>query len=175
MKDLSLHILDIVENSIAAGAENIEISLIEDLEKDEMRISIKDDGIGMPESMMEKITDPFITTKKIRKVGLGLPLFKKAVEESKGTIKIISKLGCGTQILAKMQSSHIDRKPLGSINETILMLVSGNPDIHISFLHKKNHSEFYFDTKKITEEILNFGFTEKYSYMKKYLESNHNF
>ena len=148
MEDLSLHILDIAENSIAAEAKRIEIRIEEDQVKDVLAIEIKDDGNGMDEEMRRKVLDPFFTTRTTRKVGLGLPLLAQASRESEGTIEIDSKPGQGTTVRAVFRYRHIDRRPLGNIHETIQTLVVGHPEIEFLFEHTKDGSTYRYDTKE---------------------------
>jgi len=138
MEDLSLHILDIVENSITAGAKKIKIKIIEEEKKDLLAIEIIDDGKGMDEKTIKKVLDPFFTTGNTKKVGLGLPLLAQSAEESGGSIKIESKPGKKTTVKATFGYSHIDRKPLGDVGETLKVLFAGNPDIHFVFEYQKD-------------------------------------
>lgn len=151
MKELSLHILDIAENSIGARACNIEINIIEDTETDLLQIAIKDDGRGLDPETIEKLTDPFYTTRTTRRVGLGLPLLKEAAEYCNGSLKIQSEPGKGTEVRAVFQNSHIDRMPMGDLAGTILTLLIGSPGIgwHIRF--RKDGKAFVFDSQAITD------------------------
>ncbi|MFQ5867356.1 MAG: ATP-binding protein [bacterium] len=138
MEDLSLHILDIVENSIVAQAKKIEISIIENIKEDLLTVKIKDDGKGMDEEMIKKSLDPFFTTKTTKKVGLGLPLLAQAAEESGGKLEIESEVGKGTTIMATFKLSHPDRRPLGNMKETMKILTVAHPEIKFIFEHKKS-------------------------------------
>jgi signal transduction histidine kinase len=148
MEDLSLHILDVAENSISGSAKRIEIRINEDQEKDVLTIEIKDDGKGMDEQMRQKALDPFFTTRTTRRVGLGLSLLAQATRESDGTIELDSKPGQGTTVKATFCYSHPDRKPMGDIHETIRTLVVGHPEIDFLYEHKKNDSVYRFDTRE---------------------------
>jgi hypothetical protein len=153
VEDLSLHILDIVENSIGAKASRIEIKVMEDIRKDLLTIEIKDNGQGIDEETIKKVLDPFFTTRTTRRVGLGLPLLSQAARESGGNIEIESEVGRGTGVKATFGYSHIDRKPLGSMETTIATLVAGNPEIDFIYEHKKDGSEYRLDTAEIRVEI----------------------
>ena len=153
MEDLSLHILDIVENSVAARASKIEIRLSEDTRKDILSLEVIDNGIGMDEEIQKKALDPFFTTKKVRRFGLGLSLLSQSAKAANGHLSIASKKGKGTRIRADFQLSHIDRKPLGDISQTISTLVVGNPDVDIIYVHKKDGHEYVFDTRKIRSRL----------------------
>ena len=152
MEDLSLHILDVVENSIDAGATKIEIEICEDLEEDALKIEITDNGKGMNEIMREEVLNPFFTTKKVRRVGLGLSLFKEAAKMANGDLVIKSERGFGTRVSAFFQHSHIDRKPFGDMTKTIKALIIGHPEIRIKYLHGKNGMKQTLDTEKLEAE-----------------------
>jgi len=147
MEDLSLHILDIAENSICGSAKTIEIRIDEDRNKDLLTIEIKDDGKGMDEQSLQKALDPFFTTRTTRRVGLGLPLLAQAARESGGTIELHSEPGGGTTVRATFVHSHIDRKPMGDIDQTLQTLVAGHPEIDFLYEHKTNGSIYHFDTR----------------------------
>jgi len=149
MEDLSLHILDIVENSIRARAKKIEIKIIEEKKKDLLTIEIIDDGKGMDEKTLKDVLDPFFTTKNTRKVGLGLSLLAQSAEESGGSIKIESKIGQGTKVKATFGYSHIDRKPLGDIYESLKVLITVNTDINFIYKYQKDNANYHLDTKGI--------------------------
>jgi hypothetical protein len=153
MEDLSLHILDIVENSVAAQAGTIEIRLSEDKKKDVLSVEVIDNGIGMDEETQKKALDPFFTSKKVRRFGLGLSLLSESAKAANGHLSIKSKKGKGTRIRANFQYSHIDRRPLGNIGQTITTLVIGNPDVDFIYIHKKDGHRYVFDTRKIRSQL----------------------
>jgi anti-sigma regulatory factor (Ser/Thr protein kinase) len=138
MQDLSLHILDILENSIAASASRIEIELEEDTRRDLLCLEIRDNGRGMDAQTRKRALDPFFTTKTTRRVGLGLPLLAQAARESGGTLQIASQPGQGTLVKAVFQLSHPDRKPLGDIAETLRTILSGRPELDLQFQYKRD-------------------------------------
>jgi len=147
--ELALHILDIAENSSRANATLIEITLIEDQVEDILSLEIKDNGKGMDEDTMKKAMDPFYTSKKVRRVGLGLPMLQQAAVTAGGRFSIESHLGKGTRVFAQFQHSHIDRQPIGDIPGSIVALIVGNPDIDILYNHTKNHRAYTLDTSEI--------------------------
>jgi signal transduction histidine kinase len=149
MKDLSLHILDIVENSVAASANKIEIRVSEEKKKDLFSLEITDNGIGMDKETQQKALDPFYTTKTVRRFGFGLSLLSEATKAANGHFSIESEKGEGTKIKADFQYSHIDRKPLGDMGQTIITLVIGNPEIDLIYVHQKNSHKYSLDTRKI--------------------------
>lgn len=149
MKELSLHILDIVQNSIVADATLVEVNIYENTNEDVLLFSIIDNGKGMDEELVQKVTDPFITSRTTRKVGLGIPLLKAAAEAALGNLSIFSKVGEGTTIKATFVHSHIDRQPLGDIGSTMVGLISSNPNIDFLYKHNYNGNEFFVDTKEL--------------------------
>ncbi len=153
MKDLSLHILDIVENSVAARANKIEIRISEDKKKDLLFVEVIDSGIGMDKETRKKALDPFYTSKTVRRFGFGLSLLSEAAKAANGHFSVESEKGEGTRIKADFQYSHIDRKPLGDMGQTIITLVIGNPEIDLIYVHKKNNQKFSLDTRKIKARL----------------------
>jgi hypothetical protein len=153
VQDFSLHILDLVENSISAEAKRIEIRIDEDVDSDLLTIEIRDNGKGMSKEMVGKVLDPFVTTRTTRHVGLGLSLFAQAARDCNGEATISSELGRGTTLVGRFQMSHIDLKPWGSMVDTLLTLVVGNPEIDFYYLHRKNGFEYVLDTRLIKKEL----------------------
>ena len=157
MKELSLNILDITENSVKAGAALTEITIEET--PDTLRITVKDDGCGMSEEMLQSVTDPFCTTRTTRKVGLGIPLFKMAAEQTGGGITLTSRLDDGkstdhgTEISALFYKNHIDFTPLGDVISTVITLIQGHPDTDFLFIHKKDSGEVGLDTRELKDEL----------------------
>ena len=160
MRELALHILDIAENSISADAEEIKIFVEEDLEEDFLRIIIEDDGKGMDSETLARVTDPFVTSRTTRKVGLGIPFFKAAAEACEGSLNIHSKPGDGTTIDVLFKHSHIDRMPLGDIISTLQALIIGTPDVHWFFEYRYNGYSFIFDDKPIKKTLDGIPLTE---------------
>ncbi len=152
MQDLSLHILDIAENSINAAATEIKIKIVEDLGANLFLLEISDNGKGMDEEMLKKVYDPFFTT-KCKRTGLGIPLLAQSAEECNGELTIKTGKGKGTTITATFQYNHIDRKPLGDIEKTMIVLIASNPDIDFMLEHKKNGDTYVLDTAIIKKEL----------------------
>lgn len=153
MEDLSLHILDIVENAIRAQAQHVRISVREDLKQDVLSIEIEDDGAGMTEDFKRKALDPFTTTKKTSRIGLGLPLFEQAAKMCDGEFSINSEQGAGTKVHATFRCSHIDRKPMGKMSQTLLTLIAGNPAVDFSYTHVRENTTVHFDTQEWKREL----------------------
>ncbi len=155
MEDLSLHILDIVENSITAGASRIEIRLRESVKDNILTIDIKDNGQGMDAELLEHACDPFYTTRTTRKVGLGIPMLAQAARECRGDIQVTSQKGGGTSISVSFQHDHIDRKPMGDVGKTLIVLIVSNPEIDFFFEHKRDDKTYVLDTSEIKKELGN--------------------
>jgi anti-sigma regulatory factor (Ser/Thr protein kinase) len=153
MEDLSLHILDIAENSIAAGAHNLSITVHEDVSRDTLRIEITDDGNGMSPEIAEQAADPFYTTRTTRRVGLGLALLREAATMANGAMEIQSTPGFGTTVTATFQLRHIDRKPLGQMAETIMALIAASAQIDVLYTHSRDGKRIVFDTKEVRNEL----------------------
>ena len=153
MLELALHVLDIAENSSRAKASLIEITIGEDLQRDVFSLEIRDNGQGMDKPTMEKALDPFYTTKKVRRIGLGLPMLKQATVLTSGNFSLTSEPGRGTVVRAEFQHSHIDRQPLGDIAGVIAMLILGNPGIDIVYTHRKNGGTYVLDTRELREGL----------------------
>lgn len=153
MKELSLHILDIVQNSIAAEASLVTVNIVEDLTTDKFVIEVIDNGCGMDSELAKKIKDPFITGRKTRKVGLGVPLLYEACTRCEGDLNIQSVKGKGTRVIASFKHSHIDRAPLGNIIDTILTIIMANPELDLVYKHTKNGRDICFDTREIKEAL----------------------
>ncbi len=154
MFNLSLHLLDILQNSLRAKATSIEIEIIEDLEEDLLIIAVEDDGEGMDEKLQEKALDPFGTTKdRKHSVGLGLPLFRQIALDCGGEFELISDPEDGTSVKATFRHSHVDRPPLGDIASTIQALLVGQPELEISYVHRVDGSKYEFETEEVKQEL----------------------
>jgi len=151
MNELSLNILDIAQNSIAADATLVEVDVEENNKSDKITIRVKDNGRGMSEDFLKTVEDPFITTRTTRKIGLGISFLKEAAEITGGTIAINSVLGVGTTISANFVMSHIDRQPIGNLTETIITLVTLNTGIDFIIRYKVDENEFVFSTHEVKE------------------------
>ena len=153
MEDLSLYILDIAQNSISASATVIEIFVIEDEEKDKLVLTIRDNGKGMDPKTVERVTDPFYTTRTTRKVGLGLSLLDAAAKACGGSVVVDSQLGVGTEVRAEFGYRSIDRPPLGKMDDTIATLVACNPMVDFVYTHNTSRGTFKFDTRDVRQNI----------------------
>ena len=136
MKEISLHLLDLIENAAAAGAARADIAIEEDPVTDCLRVSITDNGRGMPAEIARDATDPFVTTRTTRTVGMGLALLAGAAEQAGGRVEVMSEPGRGTRIEARFQLSHIDRAPLGRIEDTLAAAAVVHPELDLRFSHR---------------------------------------
>ncbi|MBI5194742.1 MAG: ATP-binding protein [Nitrospirae bacterium] len=152
MEDLSLHILDVIENSINADATKIRLTITEDTGKNLFSVEIADNGRGMDEKTIKMAYDPFFTT-KAKRTGLGIPFLADAAREAGGDISIKSERGQGTTITANFRHDHIDRKPLGEIEKTIMVLIAASPHIDFTFEFKRNDKTYIIDTAEIKEKM----------------------
>ena len=149
MRELSLNILDVAQNSISAGASLITIEVSENTTDYTLLISIYDNGKGMSEEQVKSVIDPFFTTRTTRKVGMGIPLFKMAAEQTGGSLEIKSELGVGTEVRAYFKTDSVDFTPLGDVSSTIQMLITMNTDRDFVYKHIVNEKEFVCDTREI--------------------------
>ena len=152
MKEISLHILDIVQNSINAGANLIQIIVAEDMELNQLTIIISDNGYGMDQETLNLINDPFFTTAN-KKTGLGIPLFKQHAEAAGGNFVVETEKRKGTTVKAMLQHDHIDRQPMGDIAATITGQIRAFPDIDFVYRHTFNNKHFTLDTREIKTEL----------------------
>ena len=157
MKELSLNILDIAQNSIHAEANFVQILLTETDES--LKLEIRDDGRGMSEEFLSRVTDPFSTTRTTRKVGLGLPLLKLAAEQTGGYMQITSRERAlypdthGTEVTAFFYKNHLDFTPLGDVISTVVSLVQGSPEVDFLFMHEMPDRTVEIDTRMLREVL----------------------
>ena len=144
-----MHILDIMENCVDAQARRIEVRIDENSDRDLLTLEILDDGKGMDGRTLQKATDPFFTTRKTRRFGLGLSMISESAKATGGELTIESMPGEGTRVRATFHQSHIDMKPLGDIPQTLLTLIAGHPDVELSYCHTIGMEKFSFDTREI--------------------------
>lgn len=153
MKEISLHLLDIIQNSVSAGAGRISISLSCKKREDILAITIEDNGKGMDDELLKRVADPFATTRTTRKVGLGIPLFKAAAEDAEGYFKISSRLGVGTIVEAGFKISSIDRLPLGDLAGIVTDMIMSNPEIDYVLLLENRKRAFQVSTDEIKSRL----------------------
>ncbi len=149
MREISEHILDIAQNSISAGADEITLSVSADTNRDMLTIQVLDNGKGMDEAMVKSVLSPFTTSRTTRKVGLGIPMFRETAMTANGRFDIASALGKGTTVTAEMQISHIDRPPLGALADCLHILITSNPAIDFKIVMAKDNEKETLDTQEI--------------------------
>ena len=153
MRELSLHIMDVVENGVAAGATLIGLSLQEDSSENWLRITITDNGRGMNDEVLKKALDPFFTTRTTRRVGLGLSLIREASKRCDGEFHIQSREGKGTEVTVSFRLDHIDLAPLGDMASSLTSLIMGNSTVDFVYTHSVDGKVFELDTRQIKEEL----------------------
>lgn len=159
MRELALHILDLLQNTVEAGARHVDLIVDENWPANRLRISVCDDGRGMDAATVARALDPFYTSRRTRHVGLGLPLLAAAAERAGGSLSIRSQPGAGTTVEAAFQLDHPDRQPLGNLADTLLafLLAEQAPALH--YVHTRDQQTtgaadgepalFEFDTAEI--------------------------
>jgi anti-sigma regulatory factor (Ser/Thr protein kinase) len=149
MRELSLNVLDIAQNSISAGASLITLLVDEDTAENRLTLTIADNGRGMTPEQLEQVRDPFYTTRTTRKVGMGIPLFRMAAEMASGDLTIQSQIGVGTTVTAKFELRHIDRMPLGDMNGTVSTLIRLNPELDFLYRYTVDGTVYELDTREL--------------------------
>ncbi len=152
MKDLSLHLLDIVQNSIRARATMIRVTL--NMSPDGiLKLVVEDNGSGMDAELLERIKDPFVTTRTTRRVGLGIPLLAQKAEQAGGFLSISSEPAVGTRLEAGFRISHPDCPPLGDIPGVAFLMMAGNKDIQMVFILRSQQEEWVWDSTQISDTL----------------------
>lgn len=146
-----MHILDIIQNSISAGATRIGLTVNEDPASDLLTVIIGDNGKGMTPEQVSRLADPFFTSRTTRKVGMGIPLLKQTAEQSGGKVRIVSEPGRGTEVTATFGYTNIDRPPLGDVANALMITVSSNPDLDFGFTYRYAGEEYVFETADVRE------------------------
>lgn len=153
MREISLHILDILQNSVAAGATLIQLDVIQHNSKDLLEVVIQDNGCGINAEMLPTVLDPFSTTRTTRKVGMGLSMFKLSAMQTGGDLHITSQPGNGTCVRVRCHPSHIDCPPMGDLAGTVQLQAIGSPQIRLIFTFQGDHGTFEMDTKQILDVL----------------------
>ena len=171
MKELSLNILDVTKNSVTAGASRIGITLTED-RQGRLTITLADNGCGMSPDFLASVTDPFTTTRTTRRVGMGLPLYRLAAEQTGGTLDIQSTEGVGTTVTATFDRTHVDCPPLGDLAGTVALLIQGSPDIAFHYQHTTPAGRAELSTddlKAVLGEDISLAEPEVFAWIEAYL------
>lgn len=169
MVDIAMHIMDIAQNSIRAGATCIEISIQEETNEYTLQLRVKDNGIGMSKASLDKVIDPFYTTRTTRRIGLGVPLLKMTCEQAGGYFNIKSGDKAGTIVNAVYKTDHPDCLPLGDIAGYIVLLLIANPEIRFIYRYKINDNEFCIDTDELRSLGIDLQDAQMKEYIKEYL------
>jgi len=172
MKDLSMHIMDIIQNSVRAKADTVKLLI--SIDKEWLCIRVEDNGTGMDSETLEKVVDPFYTSRTTRKVGLGIPLIKQNAELTDGEMQLESEVGTGTILTAKFGINHIDRPPMGDIASTAAMMITGNDGVNLIFVVKKGEEEFGISTNEVKEVLgdVDVRMPKVTSFLKEMIEEN---
>ena len=176
MKDLSLHILDIVQNSVRAKATLVGIEIIEISDENQLIITITDNGCGMDKEQLQQAINPFYTSRTTRKVGLGLSLFKQNAEMTGGSFRIESELGKGTKVTAIFGFHHLDRPMMGDLVGTLILLICTTVDVDYVFKHQTTSGVFELDTRNVRQMLENVPIShpEVRSFLQEMLNENLN-
>ncbi|NLD45548.1 MAG: ATP-binding protein [Chloroflexi bacterium] len=155
MRELSLHLLDLVENSLEAGASLVEIEIVEDHGRNLLSMAVSDNGKGMDTEVVARATDPFYTTRTTRSVGMGIPLLRAAAQQCNGDLWVTSRQGEGTQVRAEFALDHIDRAPLGDLKATLMGILLSNRSCDVRYTHRVDRRQFSFDTRDLRAALGN--------------------
>jgi len=171
VEDLCFHLVDLVQNSVAAGARTVRVCVTESAVGDSLTLEVADDGRGMDRQTLGKVQDPFFTTKSFKKVGLGIPLLKATAQACHGNFRIASRPGQGTQVRARLQRSHLDCPPLGDLEETLLTLLVSLERVSLRFTYRGDNGEFSLASDEIRLQVgdLHFSHPEIYQFLKDYI------
>jgi len=172
MVDLAMHLMDIVQNSIRAQASEIGICFFEESCDHTLTFRVKDNGCGMDKETVEKLADPFFTTRTTRRVGLGIPFLKMTCEQSGGSLLVQSETGAGTIVEAVYRTDHPDCLPLGDIAGYMALLLQANPDIHLRFSYRIDQSLFAIDAHELKEEGIDLKYPEMVPAVKEFIGLN---
>ncbi len=172
MTDLAMHMMDIVQNAIRAGAETIGITFIERSKKNTLLFRVTDDGSGMNEESLEQLDDPFFTTRTTRRIGLGVPFLQMTCEQTGGSLKVLSAEGRGTTIEAVYRTDHPDCLPLGDIAGYLTLLLKANPAICFRFVYQLDASEFTLDSDVLKAEGIELQQAAMLSLVKQYIREH---
>lgn len=174
IEDLCFHIVDVVQNSVTAGADRVEVVIEASRLNDRIRLEICDNGRGMDAETARLVQDPFYTTKSGKKVGLGIPLMKETALQCEGMFRLTSELGKGTRIRAEYRLTHIDTPPMGPVDETMYQLIVATPEVNMVFVWMTDAGRFAVSTHEIREQIGEMSLTHPavLSFVRNYLREN---
>lgn len=173
VRDLCFHIVDLVQNAVAAGARTVTVTVTDSAALDEITLSVRDDGRGMDADTAAKARDPFYTSKGFKKVGLGLPLLEATSRACRGDFGLESEPGKGTLVEARLEKSHWDCPPLGDLSDTVLELLVSLEGVNLAFGYYGDKGRFEISSAGVREQAggLHLSHPEVYSFLRDYFES----
>ena len=171
VEDICFHLVDLVQNSVAAGSTTIQLHITESEKRNTLTIEIVDNGRGMDEQTVEKVQDPFFTSKGFKKVGLGIPLLKATAQACRGGFAIRSEAGSGTVVEARMERGHPDCPPLGNLPDTLLSLLVSLDGIDLQFAYDSDRGEFTISSADVRRQVddMHFSHPDVYRFLKEYI------
>jgi anti-sigma regulatory factor (Ser/Thr protein kinase) len=171
VEDICFHLVDLVQNSVAAGASVIRLSISESRKENAVSLEIADNGRGMDTPTLDRVQDPFFTTKSFKKVGLGIPLLKATAQACHGDFSIRSELGRGTEVRARLEKDHLDCPPLGDLEETLLSLLVSLDQVDLRFAYRSDRGEFAISSDDVRRQVgaLHFSHPEVYGFLKEFI------
>jgi anti-sigma regulatory factor (Ser/Thr protein kinase) len=171
VEDICFHIIDLVQNSAAAGAKVVRVEIRDSLDKNELLLVVSDDGRGMDQETVARAQDPFYTSKSFKKVGLGIPLLKATAQSCHGDFAINSEPGQGTTVQARLERQHIDCPPLGNLVDTMLTLIVSMADIDLRFVYENDRGRFAIATSEIRAQVgdLHLSHPDVYQFLRQYI------
>lgn len=174
MKELALHVYDLMENSTAADSRDVSLTVVDSIKNNDFHFTIVDNGRGMSPEFLARVTDPYTTSRTTRKVGLGLPLIKMNTENCGGGMRIESEVGKGTRLEFWFQHNHWDRPPMGDLAGTLVLLLSAHEDIHFTITYRTDEGEYVLDTNELKEALdgMSLGDIHIISYLKEMIREN---
>ena len=176
MQELSLHVLDIAENSAWANATLICIGLNLQTKEKTLLLEIKDNGTGMSEDELEKAANPFFTSRTTRDVGLGLSFLKQLAEQTDGSFGLSSTQGLGTTVTASFTLGHLDLPPLGDMPATVISLIQSNPETDFLYTITADEESFTLDTRELREMLQGVSLSQPQVavFLREYMQENSN-
>jgi signal transduction histidine kinase len=172
MIDLAMHMMDIAQNSLRAGAETVEIDLTENSRDHTLLFRVKDNGCGMDEETVKKLADPFFTTRTTRKIGLGVPFLKMTCEQAGGGLTVLSEKGKGSVVEAVYRTDHPDCLPLGDMAGYLVLLLRANPGIRFRFTCRIDEAEFILDSGELKEQGIDLQYPQMLDAVREYIREN---
>ena len=153
MQDLAMQIMEIMQNSISAHASAITLQFTDSMKDNRITFKISDNGSGMSEDTVKKITNPFITSRMTRKIGMGLAFLKQTCDQCDGSLEIVSRLQKGTAVTAVLRRDCIDTPPTGDLGELMMECIQANEKIAYRFEYRSDQGCFSFDTDSVVKEL----------------------